>query len=321
MGKLTVAAALCATLAACFVSTRHASSAPTPTPSAAALQSGPHYDGCPVFPPGDPAYNRDLRDAPVDPNSAAYLDSLGSNRAWDNDVIEYLNVSAGGPLVTVRPKVRWHSMSPQPWEPGFRIEAVSDAHAFVLDTATCHLYELYQAYYDGSLSAYSGGDWDLRRPFVSKPLGQSSAVASGLSMFAGAVKYRELADGEVAHALFLIVPYRTLAQWSFVRPASSTDGTAYAGSSALHLPYGARLRLRADFPENGAGPQATAVLHALKTYGAIVGDTGCCYKFVFMNDLNTKNAFDYADLRALDAIGPKDWQVLALPEIRRVPGR
>lgn len=323
MGRLSLSIVLCAVLSACFLGARHSNSsrALAQSPKADSQTGGPRYDGCPVFPPGDPAYNRDLRTAAVDSNNSAYLDSLGTSRSWDNDVIEYLNASAGGPLVPVGQKVRWHTMPPQPWEASFRIEAVSDAHSFVLDTATCHLYELYQTSYDGRLSAYSGGDWDLRAPFVPKPLGQSSAVASGLSMFAGAVKYSELADGLVAHALFLIVPYHSLAQWDVVSPASSTDGAAYRGRASLQLPYGARLRLRPDFPEAGAGPQAAAVFRALKTYGAIVGDTGCCYKFVFMNDLNTKNAFDYGDLRALDAIGPQDWQVLALPEVRRIPGR
>lgn len=306
--RIALAIAVCLALSACL------------SGGSGAALDGPRYDGCPVFPRDDSAYNRDRSADPLDPNSAAYIASLGSERSWDNDTIEYLNVSSGGALVAVRQKVRWHTMPPQPWEPSFRTAAISDAHSFVLDTATCHLYELYQTSYDGTLSAYSGGNWDLRKPFVENPLGQSSAVASGLSMFAGAVKYAELADGTVQHALFLIVPYHSLAQWQFVRPASSTDGIPYRGIGSHALPYGARLRLRADFPESGAGPQARAVLRALKSYGAIVGDTGCCYKLVFMNDLRTPNAFDYADLRALDAIEPKDWQVLQLPPAQTVPG-
>ncbi|HKU80806.1 MAG TPA: hypothetical protein VJP76_01455, partial [Candidatus Tumulicola sp.] len=308
-------------LAACFAAGRHApSSAATPVPGAAAVAAGPAYDGCPIFPPGDPAYNRDLSNAPVAPDSNRYAQSLGTNRSWDDDRIEYINVADGGALVPVASKVRWHSMPPQPWQPSYRIEPVADAHSFVLDTATCHLYELYQTTYDGRLSAYSGGNWDLRRPFVPNPPGRSSAVASGISMFAGAIKYRELLAGRIDHALFLIVPYGMLAQWSFVRPASSTDGQPYRGSGDYALPYGARLRLRPDFPENGAGPQARAVFRALKTYGAIVGDTGCCYKLVYMNDPLGADAFDDRDLAAVHAIGPSDWQVLALPGVLRVPG-
>jgi hypothetical protein len=310
------------TAAACVSTSQSARSQNTTSQNATASASrgGPQYDGCPVFPPGDPAYNQDISRSPVDPHSSDYLASLGTNRRWDNDTIEYLNVSNQVTPVAVNRKVAWHSMPSQPWQPDFRIEAVSDAHSFVLDVPTCHIYELYNTSYNGSLSAYSGGNWDLRKPFVPNPLGKSSAVASGLSMFAGAVKYDELASGQVLHALFLIAPYNMLAQWNFVRPASSTDGIAYKGPGNMPLPYGAKLRLRADYPENGLGPQATAVVHALKTYGAIVGDTGCCYKFVYMNDLSTKNAFDYNDLRALDSITPQDWQVISLPQVYAVPG-
>lgn len=322
MRRALVSVAACAALAACFTGGRRvASTAATPPPAdAPATAAGPTYDGCPVFPPGDAAYNRDISRAPIAADSQLYVRSLGTNNSWDDDRIEYLNVAHGGPLVPVASKVRWHSMPPQPWQPSFRIEPVADAHSFVLDTATCHLYELYQTSYDGRLSAYSGGNWDLRRPFVPNPPGQSSAVASGISMFAGAVKYRELASGRVDHALFLIVPYGTLAQWSFVRPASSTDGQPYRGSGSYQLPYGTRLRLRADFPETGAGPQARAVFRALKTYGAIVGDTGCCYKLVYMNDPSASDAFDDGDLAAVHAIGPLDWQVLPLSDVGRVPG-
>jgi hypothetical protein len=311
-----ISLALCAGLSACLSSNRAAVSSQPVAAAPARDSNGPHYDGCPVFPPGDSAYNRDLRAAPIDPGSQAYIASLGSNDSWDDDRIEYLNVADGDPSVAVRSKVAWHTMPPQPWQPAYRIEAASDAHSFVLDRRACHLYELYQTTFDGFLSAYSGGNWDLRRPFVAGQPGTSSAVASGLSMFAGSVKYSELASGQVLHALFLIVPYHTLAQWSFVRPASATDRIAYAGTAARQLPYGARLRLRPDYPEAEAGPQAAAVLHALKTYGAIGGDTGCCYKFVYMNDLQTENAFNFPDLETLHRIKPADWQVIQLPAIQ-----
>jgi hypothetical protein len=314
------AGALALGLVACVTTSRGATNSPQSDAVSTQTAAGPHSHGCPVFPASDPAYNQDISHAAVDPNSATYVASLGPNRSWDNDTIEYLNISNRAPAVSVRRKVAWHSMPSQPWQPDYRIEAVSDAHSFVLDVPTCHIYELYNTSYDGALSAYSGGNWDLRQPFVPNPLGKSSAVASGLSMFAGAVKYDELASGHILHTLFLIAPRNTLSQWNFVRPASSTDGIPYRGVGSMQLPYGAKLRLRPDYPENGLGPQATAVVHALKTYGAILGDTGCCYKFVFMNDLSTKNAFDYDDLRSLDAITPQDWQVIALPQVYAVPG-
>ncbi len=309
------------------VSSPASAAAPTTRPSIetgrspTAPELGPRYAGCPVFPVGDSAYNADVRSARIDPNSSAYIASLGANDSWDNDTMEYLNIATDAPTMPVAKKVSWHAMPPQPWESSFIIEPASDTHSFVLATRSCHLYELYETTYaGGALSAYSGGNWDLRRPFVPKPLGQSSAVASGISEFAGAVKYRELASGQVLHALFLIAPYHSLSQWDFVRPGSSTDGIPYEGTGSVQLPYGAKLRLRSTYPESELGPQALAVVHALKTYGAIIGDTGCCYKFVFMNDASTSNAFDPSDLGALSSIQPSDWEVISLPHVYSIPG-
>ncbi|HEY1654274.1 MAG TPA: hypothetical protein VGF86_04085 [Candidatus Tumulicola sp.] len=280
----------------------------------------PTYDGCPVFPPGDRAYNQDISATPLDPNSAQYIQSLGSNKSWDFDTDEYLNTAnASVKKLPVQQDVPWHSEPPEPWLSSYLIEPLSDGHSFVLDTSACHIYELYEtAYSQGTLSAYSGGDWNLRKPYVNHPPGQSTAVAGGDSMFAGAVKYPELAAGEVDHALFLIVPYNMLSQWNYVRPAASTDGIPYKGPGPDPMPYGAKLRLRANFSETGLGPQALAVVHALKTYGAIVSDTGCCYKFIFMNDPATANAFNLRDLDSLESIQPTDWGVVKLRRVRAV---
>ena len=284
--------------------------------------AGPTYDGCPVFRAKDSAYNKNISGAPLDPQSTQYIASLGTNSSWNNDQVEYLNAAtASTPVLPVISKVKWHSMPPEPWASSFIIENLGDAHSFVIDTSACHIYELYSTTYaNGQLSAYSGGDWNLKKKFVPYPPGVNSAVASGLSRFAGSVKYPELASGNVSHALFLLVPYNMLAQWSFVRPASDTDQIPYKGPGPVEMPYGAKLRLRADYPESNLGSQALIVVHALKTYGALVGDTACCYGFVYMHDLATPDAFDFSDLNKLNAIKPADWQVIKLPQILQVPG-
>lgn len=282
--------------------------------------TGPTYDGCPVFPDGDAAYNKDVSTMPLDPQSAQYIASLGTNSSWSNDTMEYLNIAtASTPVLPVQPQVPWHSEAPEPWLSTFKIEQSGDAHSFVLNTSSCHIYELYGTKYaSGQLSAYSGGDWNLRKHYVNNPPGASTAVAGGDSMFAGAVKYPELQAGQVNHALFLIAPYNMLAEYSFVRPAASTDQIPYKGPGPLQMPYGAKLRLRADYPETGLGSQALAVVHALKTYGAIISDTGCCYKFIYMNDTTIQNNFDFKDLGKLNAIKPSDWGVVKLRKIWQI---
>lgn len=281
----------------------------------------PTYDGCPVFTSTDKYYNKDISGAPLDPNSAKYIQSLGQNQSWDFDSGEYLNTATNQtPVLPVHQDVPWHSEPPEPWLPSYLIEYGSDAHSFVLNTSSCKIYELYATVYsNGSLTAYSGGHWNLRKNYVPYPPGQSTAVASGDSMFAGSVKYTELANGEIDHALFLIAPYNMLSEWSFVRPAASTDAIQYEGPGPMPMPYGAKLRLRADYPESGLGTQSLAVVHALKTYGAIVSDTGCCYKLVFMNDLSTPNNFNWNDLNSLRSIKTTDWGVVKLSRVMQVP--
>jgi hypothetical protein len=282
------------------------------------------YDGCPVFARHNYAYNGDLSNRPVDPNSAAYIASLADfTTGWDNDTAEYLNTAdSSTQVMRVVQQVWFHRMPAQPWQPGFRIEDKPDAHSFVLDTSSCHIYELYNTHYFGgiTLSAYSGGNWALNGPYIINTSGEPTAVASGLSMFAGAVKWTELASGRITHTLFLIAPNNSLSQWNYVQPASDTGQIPYRGRAPMQLPYGAKLRLRANFPTTGLGPQALTVVAALQRYGAIIGDTGGAWKFVYMNDLRYANAFDFFELDAL-RIAPGDWQVVKLPPVRTIPHR
>ena len=297
------------------------SPAPTPTASPSPTTAPPTYAGCPVFTANDPAYNANIGAASPDPLSSAYIAGLGSNSSWSNDEIETLNTAdASTPIVSVGSKKPYHVMPPEPWLPSFKIEPVSDAHSFVLDKATCHVYELYQTTYaNGALSAYSGGDWDLTKPFVVSTPPASGPNATRTSMFAGAVKYPELAAGQINHALLLIVPYNMASQWGFGSPAAGTDGIVYEGPGPLPMPYGAKLRLRADYPTAGLGPQALTVVRTLQTYGAIVSDTGCCYKLIFMHDPATLDAFDFSQLDALKP-KPTDWTVVTLPAVQCYPG-
>ena len=163
---------------------------------------------------------------------------------------------------------------PFPFQNGFYIEGSvnqggtgADDHSITLNTDTCHLYEIYQTYWNGStLGAYSAGNWDLSQPF-SWNLGPS-ATASGLSLFAGAIKWDyDLETGSINHALnFWVGQFAN-------GPGVSLPADSSGSSGAVGIPYGAHLRLRASFPETGT-PQMIAVIRALKKYGMYLYDTG-----------------------------------------------
>ena len=122
--------------------------------------------------------------------------------------------------------------------------------------------------------------WDLDGSGFQAPQ-TVSARGSGLPLFAGLIRPKELQAGLINHALAISVPGP--AQSVFVQPASSTDGNGRINS----LPEGARIRLKANVevprptdPKTGKAIRMTpqqrrmsdAIVAALRTYGAIVVD-------------------------------------------------
>jgi hypothetical protein len=284
------------------------------------------FNGCPVFKDGT-TYNRDVSDDGVDPNSAAYIASVV--QAGDTDGFyastgaEQANLADDKtPLVTVHQKVQWHQFPvPYPWQSGFYIEPLSDGHAIVVQTQSCHLYESYSTTYaNGTLSAYSGANWDMDERFIPLAPGTPSAMASGLSLFAGMVKWEDYQSGSIAHALNWSAIAHTVSQSGFVRPASDTDHLQFNGNSQYQLPYGARLRLKASFSTQGWGPQATMVAAAMKTYGIYLSDTGSSGNgLYFANASDGSDPWSSSDLSALGKIHVGDFEVIKLPPIQNAP--
>lgn len=278
---------------------------------------------CPFFTPGD-YYTRDVSGAQVDPASSRYIDSMedAGNRGgfWAAaNPVEFINVAnAFAPRRLVRQKVPYHRFDrAYPWNDTFHIEPLSDAHAIVVDTSTCELYETYEtSYASGTLSAYSGAYWNLRRPFVPLPGGTPSAMASGLSLYAGMITWEDVARGHIDHALNWSAPAGTVAQFDYVRPASDTDQLPFKGTSAYRLPYGAHLRLRASFDLSRFGPQSRAIAQAMKRYGIFLADTGSDDNGLYSAmPLDGRNHWDARDLAALDSIHITDFEVLRLGKV------
>ncbi|CAB4772740.1 unannotated protein [freshwater metagenome] len=152
----------------------------------------------------------------------------------------------------------------------------------IVDASENVAYDLWRARRedDGSISYHYMKRWSLDGPGFQEP-GQVSARGSGLPLFGGLIRPRELEAGLIEHALAISIPGP--AQGSFVQPASSTDGNGETTS----VPEGARIRLRADVvPERPRDPRtgklvpltaqqqrlADALVLTLRTYGAIVVD-------------------------------------------------
>jgi hypothetical protein len=146
----------------------------------------------------------------------------------------------------------------------------------VVDRAAGRLYEVYQATVDGSgrVEGLCAVAWKLATTYPADLRGDqcTSADAAGLPIAPLLFSADEIAAGSIDHAIRFILPNARMRAGVFVRPA--THGGAPSGPASA-VPYGVRLRLRADFPLStlpSAG--ARVVARALQRYGMILADGG-----------------------------------------------
>lgn len=240
----------------------------------------PEIAGCGVF-PIDNIWNTPVDTLPLDPNSDAYVASIGASTKVHPDFgTVYQGSPIGIPYVTVpgtQPKVpiffEYDDESdpgPYPIPPNPPTEGGSDAHILVIDRDNCILYEVYRADLqpNGVWDAGSGAIFDLCSNTL-RPDGWTSADAAGLPIFAGLVRYDEVASGEIKHALrFTAENTRNVHIWPARHDASDLTGSQYP-------PMGQRFRLRADFPISaGYSNEVKVIMQALKKYGIILADNG-----------------------------------------------
>jgi len=250
-------------------------------------QTGPELCGCPVLPP-DNIWNAPVDTLPLDPSSAAYLNTIGLTRAvhpdfgsglWDGGPIgiPYTVVYSTEPKVPISFDYDDESdPGPYPIPPDAAIEggaqATGDRHVLVLDRDTCRLYETFYSFPqpDGSWRAGSGAVFDLLSHAL-RPAGWTSADAAGLPILPGLVRYDEVAAGEIKHAIRFTVPQTRRAYvWPARHYASSLTDLRFP-------PMGQRFRLRASFDVSSFSPEVQVILRALKRYGMILADNGSAW--------------------------------------------
>jgi hypothetical protein len=183
---------------------------------------------------------------------------------------------------------------PYPFGPDIAIEGGSDRHAIMVDADACALYELYDARWNGGApTAGSGAVFDLSSNAL-RPAGWTSADAAGLPIFAGLLRWDEVASGEVDHAIRMTV---ACTHDAYIWPARHAAGT----TDRRCPPMGARFRLRAGFDASGFGAHARVVIRAMKRYGVIVADNGSDWYFQGTVDPN--------------------WPIGLIDQLKRIPAR
>lgn len=152
--------------------------------------------------------------------------------------------------------------------------SAGDKHAIVVDRGVCRLYETWNTRLrDGRWRAGSGATWRLDSNDL-RPDGWTSADAAGLPILPGLLRWREVKNRNVDHAIRFTTDVTS--RWH-VWPARHD-----AGSRASHMfpPMGARFRLKAGYrPSKGLGAGAREVVRAMKTYGLVLADNGSPWFF------------------------------------------
>ena len=179
--------------------------------------------------PADNPWNTDISSAPVDPNSATLLASIGLNTGLHPDFgtvwagapngIPYVLVSGTQPLVPMTFDYADESdPGPYPIPPDAPIEggpsAVGDRHVLVVDLDHWKLFETWDSTpLNGGASwhAGSGAVFDLSSDAL-RTAGWTSADAAGLPIFPGLVRYDEVVEqGSIQHALRFTVAQTRMA--------------------------------------------------------------------------------------------------------------
>jgi hypothetical protein len=282
-------------------------------PAEAGSGSGPRIAGCRIFPPTN-VWNRRVDDLPVRDDSETLKASIGLDASLHPDFGSYAGygipwnvVSRGTPRVDVT--FRWPAESdagpyPIPGQP--RIEGGSDRHVLLLDRDRCRLSELYAAEQrDGRWRAGSGATWDLGSNAL-RPRGWTSADAAGLPILPGLVRYREVTDGAIRHALRFTAP-RT--RQAFIYPARHQAGES---DDVALPPMGLRVRLKASVDISGYPRQARVLLRALKRYGMILADNGSPWYVTGAPDPR----WDDDALHTLHGVSGRDFEVVDTSGLR-----
>ena len=258
-------------------------------------------DGRQLF-PNTNWWNLDISRAPLDPNSAAYINfvsgRVGSNTTATRRLhpdfgpspygIPYVVVSGDQPRVApVWTAYGDESDNAAPGRPaGYPIpeEAKTqanyiegavpggglngDRHLLIVDRDNGLLYETAGTYWNAAANRWEadcGAIFDLNRN-DRRPETWTSADAAGLAIFPGLVRYDEAyGTAEITHAFRVTVRSTN----GYVWPASHR-----AGSTSGALPMGARLRLKASKNLSAYAPEIQRIFRAMQRYGLVVADNG-----------------------------------------------
>jgi len=272
-------------------STARPDSMAQPDPTVAVPLAGP-VTGRGYF-PSEAIWYQDISNAAADGESARVIAGLAAAGGFgtgdmliDFD-LEVLVADDGSPMQSFQRGPGFYDpdcdFGPVPVPHGGALEAEAgyacaggrDCHLIVHHMPTKTLYEMWRA--NIAEETFKGGClavWDLTRvyPPHGRGLGCTSADAAGFPIAALLFTANEVAAGEIPHAVRFILPNDRIRRAVFVAPATHSTGSTRGGPNTP--PFGARLRLRHDFPVDLLPEGGRPVAQALQRYGMFLADGG-----------------------------------------------
>jgi len=239
-----------------------------------------------------PFWTQDVSAAPPDPQSGAIIANLaaaggfGNGRFQIDFSMNVLTADASAPFQSFHPTGDFFTpdcdLAPVPVPSGGALEGESgygcagggDCHLLVLHQPTDALYEMWRADITGGV--FNGGClaiWDMSRIYPPSGRGEqcTSADAAGPPIVPLLFTADELQAGAINHAVRFILPNPRMQAGVYVRPVTHAGAPSGQGMP----PYGARLRLRGDYPlASLPGEGARVIARALQRYGMILADGG-----------------------------------------------
>jgi serine/threonine-protein kinase len=298
--------------------------------SAGSGGSGPSQPGSGKLAPGSIFY-QDIRDAKVDAESAMVMAALQTS-GWGDATKKHtigidfsFEINEADANVARRPFTQPAGAQPDcdtapiPLPPGGKVEG-SPSGDYACVGGDCHLlvyqgmrlYELYQANVTGGMA--TGGTftgtclvvWDLTKDYWAAgamPFSRgdycNGADAGDMPMAPLMLTPQEIKSGRITHAMRFTISNNRIRKGVYVHPATHIGGPTGGPDT---LPYGARLRLRADYPMASLPSDAArTIATALQTYGMFLADGGNIYISA------TTDASSATNANAVSALQPSDF--------------
>ena len=284
------------------------------------------------FPPGAPWY-QDISKAKTDSESDQVVNGLAAAGGWGNgDVfqidfsIEVLQANGATPMQDFAKTGDWFDpdcdSGPMPVPAGGAIEGETgyaclgdgDCHLLVAQRSAMKLFEMWRADIRGS--TFNGGClvvWDMSKVYPASGRGDgcTSADAAGYPITPLLFNADEVKAGAVEHAIRFILPNARIRHGVYLHPATHSTGPTAGGAGTP--PYGARLRLRPDFPlADLPNDGARTVAQALQKYGMFLADGG--------NIALTAQSDRFTTAKWSGLLGPRDLDKIKVTDFAMIDG-